>query len=345
MKRQRVVFEGLEARLLLASHSGEALGDWHNESNARDVDGDGYVLPKDVLRLINLVDLRGSGTIDQIQQTWRAEEAEASELYGGFHPDVDGNGWVTPQDILQTINQIANRSAESTDTVAVIPDADGTPTRFVFTAIDGREHSIDVSGQGFRVVWSDDAFSALSADERLTIAMRPGVGVMELTSDDVDGQALVTRFESGGVATTERYVCGPIVGWGDGELIVFPPNIELPEIDIRRPIEGFEEFLGAIVMERMDFDDGAFVVKNYEEGVLERLLSVQAGLDGGTLVTVETRDVGELVTEPASPNDPFSAPRLRLERQLLELVRNGYANSESLSPQQIDEAWIEAFGQ
>jgi hypothetical protein len=69
----------------------------HNPTDARDVNGDGYVTPQDALVVINRLNRHGSQSVAAVM---------ASKLPGatmGFY-DVDGDGVVAPMDVLVIYN-------------------------------------------------------------------------------------------------------------------------------------------------------------------------------------------------------------------------------------------------
>ncbi len=70
-------------------------GGWRNPADPHDVDGDGYVTPKDVLILINFINGNPRGL--PLSEVFRASP---------HYYDVNGDGYCTPLDALKVINRI-----------------------------------------------------------------------------------------------------------------------------------------------------------------------------------------------------------------------------------------------
>ena len=102
VKRRRPGIERLEQRWLLAGDGiASGFSNWHNESHPSDVNGDGQVSPFDTLIVVNALKRFDPVSVEEVQADWYESNAEATELYGGHHPDVDGNGRVTSLDALR----------------------------------------------------------------------------------------------------------------------------------------------------------------------------------------------------------------------------------------------------
>ncbi|MCA9192781.1 MAG: peptidylprolyl isomerase [Planctomycetales bacterium] len=87
-------------------------GGWHNGDNPLDVDGDGFIAPSDVLRIINRINATGAhylpGSSDVVAQV--------------PYVDVNDDLFITPADALQIINFLnSSASGESEGEDEVIP--------------------------------------------------------------------------------------------------------------------------------------------------------------------------------------------------------------------------------
>ncbi|QDV88010.1 hypothetical protein TBK1r_70420 [Stieleria magnilauensis] len=320
----------LEPRLPLAGGAGGVeFGDWHNQSNAYDVNGDGYVRPIDVLQLINLIGDYELSAIETMQSAWSEDDPAAMEPYAGFHPDVSGDGVIGLVDILRVINRLAiDQAAEepSNGTVAVIPDGQGEPTSVVFTAADGRSKSVEVVDAGVTVIWDQGNVYLRNRDGLPLIIAKPASGLLSAEYLEGDGSATVTRFGADGSETTEQYVCLP--GWTSDvstvivspeDPFIWPLRLFDPD-DIRRPIEGFEETLGAIVSHHTQYADGSSIEFRYEEASAENLISVTASLatgesltvnvDGATVPTDLAQRIWTVLRSDNPPADPISLTEL-----------------------------------
>ncbi|MCS7471118.1 dockerin type I domain-containing protein [Stieleria sp. ICT_E10.1] len=321
--------QSLEPRLPLAgSAGGVEFGDWHNQSNAYDVNGDGYVHPIDVLQLINLIGDYELSAIETMQSAWSEDDPAAMEPYAGFHPDVSGDGVVGLVDILQVINRLAiDQAANPTNgQVAVLPDGQGEPTSVVFTSADGRSKSVDVVDPGVTVIWDQGNVYLRNRDGLPLIIAKPASGLLSAEYLEGDGTATVTRFGSDGSETTEQYVCIP--GWtvdapdviaSPVDPLTWPLRLFDPD-DVRRPIEGFEETLGAIVSRHTQYADGSSIEFQYEEASAENLISFTASLatgesltvnmDGATVPTDLTQRVWMVLRSDNPPASPISLTEL-----------------------------------
>jgi hypothetical protein len=75
---------------------------WQHRPNRFDVDANGFVVPLDVLKLINEINRGGTRRLD-LPPVWQ----ESPPPYF----DVNGDNWLTPLDVLLVINHINARSA------------------------------------------------------------------------------------------------------------------------------------------------------------------------------------------------------------------------------------------
>ncbi|WP_182866303.1 dockerin type I domain-containing protein [Rhodopirellula sp. JC639] len=293
--RRRLRLQRLEPRLQLAGDGVNVeFGDWHNQSNACDVNGDGYVHTIDVLQIINLIGDYELSTIETMQSAWNADVPDATEPFGGFHPDVSGDGVIGLVDVLRVINRLAiqQASAPVNGQVAVIPDDQGEPTSVVYTADDGRFKSVGVDEPGVTVVWNRGNVYLRNQDYMPLIIAKPASGLLVAEYANGDGAATVTQFGGDGSETIEQYLCIP--GWSIGTPLVILPTEELPvrppqlvePDDVRRPIEGFEETLGAIVSRQTHYADDSSIEFLYEEASAQHLISVTAALPSGPSLTV-----------------------------------------------------------
>ena len=284
--------------------------------------------PIDVLQLINLVGDNELSAIETMQSAWSQDDPTAMEPYAGFHPDVSGDGVIGLVDILRVINRLAiDQAAKPTNgQVAVIPDGQGEPTSVVFTAADGRSKSVEVVDAGVTVIWDQGNVYLRNRDGLPLIIAKPASGLLSAEYLEGDGSATVTRFGTDGSETTERYVCLP--GWTSDvpivitrpvDSIVWPPRLFDPD-DIRRPIEGFEETLGAIVSHHTQYADGSSIEFQYEEASAENLISVTASLaagesltvnmDGATVPTDLAQRIWTVLRSDNPPADPISLTEL-----------------------------------
>jgi hypothetical protein len=83
---------------------------WQNNGNRFDVDADGSVAVLDVLRIVNRINLDGTGAL--------ADRAPTDEYYF----DVSGDGRITAIDALQLVNEI-NRSLTSAQAESIDDDS------------------------------------------------------------------------------------------------------------------------------------------------------------------------------------------------------------------------------
>ncbi len=282
-KRRLLGVERLEQRLQLAGDTLDgAFSNWHNESHPADVNGDGHVSPVDALIVINVLTRFDQASVEDMQADWYAIDPDADELYGGYHPDVDASGSVTALDALRVINQL-ERIAASPQLVpiSVMSDGQGNALQIVYSVPDGRSKEVDVSQWDVSINWTEGAVFATDSNGEVLVIAKPGVGILEVDNTTDDGQAIVTRLLPDGTQVTERYVCVPgVVVDIDGNIIQAIPD------DVRRPIEGFEEVIGAIVERRTLDTDGSEITLGYEEAAVENLISVTATLATGESVTV-----------------------------------------------------------
>jgi hypothetical protein len=217
--------------------------------------------------------------------------------------------------------------------VTVIPDPQGRPLRVVLTAADGRSKEVDVSQQEVRVTWSGaDVFVTTPAGMPLVVA-KPGVGILAADYSSGDGEGDITRFESDGREVIEHYVCGP--GFNQQlieELVMFEVDlIAVPPDDVRLPIAGFEEVLGAIVTRQIGYPDGTTVWHEYQEATAEQLLSLTVMLPSGESTTVDLSK-----TEP--PIDLAA-----MEADVLYLMQQGYRPTAPINPEEL-KARLEELG-
>lgn len=70
---------------------------WHNSMQAHDVDGDGFVVPRDVLQIVNALNLNGARPLASVPS---AADVLLPML------DVNDDGWLSALDGLQIINQL-----------------------------------------------------------------------------------------------------------------------------------------------------------------------------------------------------------------------------------------------
>ena len=94
-------------------------GGLHNSDQATDTDGDGSTSPLDALRIVNFLNQYGPMAISAV----RTLELQASQDVGEQRPqllyDVNGDGHVTPLDVLQIVNLLNSRfSGEGEEAVA-----------------------------------------------------------------------------------------------------------------------------------------------------------------------------------------------------------------------------------
>jgi hypothetical protein len=109
--RRAKTLEVLEGRLLLAADAGAAISGWHNSVFPLDVNYDSQITPRDALLIIN--DLLANGSHSDATQaistssTVVALAASASSVAPSDALDVNGDGKVTPADVLAVINQLS----------------------------------------------------------------------------------------------------------------------------------------------------------------------------------------------------------------------------------------------
>ncbi len=84
---------------------------WRNLDHPLDVDNDGFVAPDDALMIIELINRAGSG----LNQELRAKDEFAAWLPSvslrNFYPDVNGDGYIAPDDVLTVIDELHASSA------------------------------------------------------------------------------------------------------------------------------------------------------------------------------------------------------------------------------------------
>ncbi len=123
----------------------------HNDTNPYDVDGDGVLTPLDPLILINYINNKGVGPIEQPGEG----EGRLPDL------DVDGDGKVTPLDILILINKL-NQQAEAegeveSDLLEIdVDEVDGVQSREVVPDSQSANNLIDASLTSYLSDLSDD---------------------------------------------------------------------------------------------------------------------------------------------------------------------------------------------
>ncbi|MBI3836874.1 MAG: hypothetical protein HY288_02925 [Planctomycetia bacterium] len=108
--RRANTLEVLEGRLLLAATTSAAISPWHNSLNPLDVNRDNRVTPKDVLLIINDLLAHGThavGTQGAFATSSVVPLAATSSPASSFAVDVNGDGTVSPKDLIMVINQQA----------------------------------------------------------------------------------------------------------------------------------------------------------------------------------------------------------------------------------------------
>ncbi len=322
--------------------SATAFSNWHNESNPSDVNGDGAVTAVDALITINALSRFDEVMVGDIQDGLHAVDSSADELYGGYHPDVDLSGTITALDALRIINQLIRFSSTDSDNpVSVIPDAQGRPLRVIFTAADGRTKEVDVSELDVAINWSQRDVIVTDTSDEIVVIARPGVGVLEVDGTVEDGLAVVTRYGSDGAQVTERYVCFPDTIWtpGGGIVLPFEPN------DVRRPIIGFEEVLGAMVEQHTVRTAGYEIVLRYEEAAAPNLISITATLPSGESMTVNTEDATldpQTIIVGTAEWGPITKDLESFEADMIYLLQLGYQPFETVTPSEVLAAVEEA---
>jgi hypothetical protein len=309
---------------------------WHNESNPSDVNGDGAITAVDALIAINSLSRFDEVSVGDIQARLHEADAAADELYGGYHPDVDFSGTLTALDALRIINQLTRVSASPNDVpISVIPDAQGSPLRIVYTAADGRSKEVDVSQLDVSISWSGGEVFATDFSDQIVVIAKPGVGVLEVDNSLEDGQAIVTRFGSDGTQVAEHYVCVPETIWDleNGVVFLVEPT------DVRRPIIGFEEVLGAMVEKRTVHLSGHEIVLRYEEAAAPNLIAVIASLPTGKRMEVNvegaTNGTGTIILGPNESGQIVTTDLEAFEADLVYLLQLGYQPFETLTPSEV----------
>jgi hypothetical protein len=75
--------------------------DWQNKADQRDVDGDGFFSPIDVLVVLNHFNQFGSSSVTDLESKFTNQPVATFAL---AHVDVDGDGYLAPYDVLWLIN-------------------------------------------------------------------------------------------------------------------------------------------------------------------------------------------------------------------------------------------------
>jgi Beta propeller domain/Dockerin type I domain len=97
-------------------NSGTSKRQWHNGVNPCDVNGDGIVAPLDVLNVINFIRLRGSVATAEVEKSMAAgESSQALSATTFLQVDVNGDGEVSPLDVLLIINRIRRDSSSQVE--------------------------------------------------------------------------------------------------------------------------------------------------------------------------------------------------------------------------------------
>ena len=332
-RRRPLSVETLDPRLVLA-------GSWHNDVNPRDVNFDGTTRALDVLAIINTIDRFGGGPVQGIKERWAASDPSAPQLSDGFFPDTNGDDHVSMIDALLVINWFGSDEArelkprieisKAAGGVAVIDDADGS-VRVVYTAADGRSKSVSIA-VGANVERNGDDITVNALDGQSQVIVKIGVGVLEADYSGADGLATVTRLADDGSTIIETYVCVPVIGDPGWPIFTIQLPIEIPTPDVRQPIDGFEEAVGAIVRREITRADQTLVVQEYREASRGDLVSISVTLpDDGPTASVEFARV-----IPASQESEIDLDVM--EQKLIELLRSGVPLLMPLTPRQLDEA-------
>ena len=117
-----------------------------NIASPTDANNDGNTNQLDVLNLINELNLRGSYAL-----------ANGSDVHRALLPDVDGDLWLTPLDVLVVINWI-NRTSNSGFNV----QAESSPRALELPSLASQTESAKSTGE--KITSLDDSFASLSID-------------------------------------------------------------------------------------------------------------------------------------------------------------------------------------
>ena len=116
------VEDSIGQRSNVATVSVDVEGAWQNPSVPMDVDGDGRVIPRDVLALVLDINNYGSRWL-------QGRERSASE----FYLDVSGDGHLSPVDVLGVVRYLNSASGEPPAETRLEVREHATGSRFSFT--------------------------------------------------------------------------------------------------------------------------------------------------------------------------------------------------------------------
>lgn len=304
-------FQALENRMLLAA-------DWHNDDFRQDVNGDGESTVIDALQVINAVLKYGDSSVDEMEQATVADGKDPSRR---FHADVNGDGKVSSIDALNVINRMNKMSLMNpTDgKVFVHTDETGKVMSVRFEAADGRGHVVEVDSDEATVSWDGLNLTITNANNEPLVIAKPSEGILSGNFSGEDGQATVYRFTNDS-EIVETYVCVP--GWNPLDDTI---GVPFTELTLRAPIDGFEETIGSIVREQINYNSGHVSVHVYEEMSVRVLLSVEVTLPDGVNAIVEVnestftqrelaseieRDLQFVLQQGARPTQPINVTQL-----------------------------------
>jgi uncharacterized secreted protein with C-terminal beta-propeller domain len=94
---------------------------WHHHENPCDVNGDGVIAPLDALHVINFLKSQGNVAIVEFESslaTGESAQSLATELV--YQVDVNGDGEVSPLDILLVINRLRREAASQAEGEATV---------------------------------------------------------------------------------------------------------------------------------------------------------------------------------------------------------------------------------
>lgn len=75
---------------------------WHNDGDPRDINLDGRTTPIDVLDLVNFVNSKGVGEVEQLESAM----ISGGTGFGGLRPDADDDGYISSLDLLLLVNYL-----------------------------------------------------------------------------------------------------------------------------------------------------------------------------------------------------------------------------------------------
>jgi len=97
---------------------------WHNREIPCDVNGDGTIAPVDVLNVINFLKTHGNVALTEVEKLMAAgESAQSLAADTFFQVDVNGDGEITPIDVLIVINRLRSDSTSKGEGEATAPTA------------------------------------------------------------------------------------------------------------------------------------------------------------------------------------------------------------------------------